>query len=73
MDFKLLEFNPRRHSRGVEAARVECIDDEQSCWLWMSAKDVARNIKEFGQHPELIKALDAYKTPHIRFEVSHAY
>ena len=29
--FKFVEFNPRRHSRCVEAARVEVLEDGEPC------------------------------------------
>lgn len=57
-DFKFVEFNPRRKKqRGAEAARVEA-DGE---WMWMSKNDIKNNIRDFGPHPELLKALEAYK------------
>ena len=56
-DFVFVEFNPRRKSRGVEAARVSVDGD----WLWMSKRDIQNNIKEFGPHPELLKALSQYQ------------
>lgn len=56
--WRFIEFNPRRNLRGAPAARVEA-DGE---WLWMTLKDIRNNIKEFGDHPELQKALNAYKT-----------
>lgn len=56
--FRFIEFNPRRAGRGVEAARVQVDDDGE--WLWMSKKDIRNNMRDFGQHPELQKALDAY-------------
>ena len=60
MDFQLIEFNHRRWQRGAEAARVEIREDGESAWLWMSERDVRANIREFGPHPELQRALDAY-------------
>ena len=57
VEFKFIEFNPRRKARGAEAARVE-VDGE---WMWMSKQDIKFNIREFGQHPELLKALESYK------------
>jgi len=57
-DFRFIEFNPRRKARGVEAARVAVSNDGE--WLWMSVKDIRNNIREFGDHPELQKALAAY-------------
>lgn len=56
--FKLIEFNERRLARGAEAARAEISLDGE--WLWMSKMDVRANIREFGPHPELVKARDAY-------------
>lgn len=56
-EFEFIEFNPRRMARGAEAARVAC-DGE---WLWMSKRDIELNIRDFGQHPELLKALEGYK------------
>jgi hypothetical protein len=55
--FGFIEFNPRRKSRGAEAARVSA-DGE---WLWMSKRDIQNNIRDFGPHPELLKALESYK------------
>ena len=55
--FEFIEFNPRRKSRGAEAARVSA-DGE---WLWMSRRDIENNIRDFGRHPELLKALESYK------------
>lgn len=57
--FRFIEFNPRRALRGAEAARMEVDADGE--WLWMGTKDIAKNIKHFGDHPELQKALAAYK------------
>jgi hypothetical protein len=63
MKFKFIEFNPRRDLRGAEAARVAVIDDEgREDWLWMSKRDIAKNIKAFGACDELAKARDAYKS-----------
>ena len=57
--WRFIEFNPRRAVRGAEAARVEVTQDGD--WLWMSRRDLRNNIRDFGDHPELQKALDAYK------------
>jgi len=57
--FRFIEYNPRRHLRGANAARVEIDPDGE--WLWMSQKDLKENIKYHGSHPELLKALDAYE------------
>ena len=56
--FRFIEFNDRRAMRGAEAARVEV--DPQGEWLWMSKRDIKNNIRDFGDHPELQKALQAY-------------
>ena len=61
MEFKFIEFNPRRAMRGADAARVEVTDGEGSEWLWMNKSDIGKNIMQFGQHPELTKAHEAYK------------
>ena len=61
LQFKFIEFNPRRKARGVEAARVEVIDGDETYWLWMSRADIGRNIMEFGESEELVKAANAYK------------
>lgn len=59
-DFRFIEYNPSRAFRGKEAARVSVIEDGEEHWLWMSKRDVDLNIKEFGPHPELVKARLAY-------------
>jgi len=58
MHWRFIEFNPRRALRGAEAARVEVDPDGE--WLWMSKRDIKNNIRDFGDHPELQKALVAY-------------
>lgn len=63
MKFKLIEFNPRRHARGAEAAKVAC-DGE---WLWMSRKDILNNIRDHGDDPELRAALACYRTPDVAY------
>lgn len=57
--WRFIEFNDRRDMRGAPAARVEI--DPSGEWLWMTAKDVRLNIRDHGDHPELQKALNAYK------------
>lgn len=55
------KFNPRRALRGAEAARVGVTYPEgESEWLWMSKRDIARNLMSFGQDEELQKAHAAY-------------
>lgn len=61
MEFRFIEFNSRRAMRGAGAARVEATDDDGSEWLWMSKRDITKNMTQFGRHPELIKAHEAYK------------
>mgnify|MGYP001263555288 CR=1 FL=1 len=58
--FELIEFNTRRLARGVEAARVSYEVDGDCGWLWMSRRDVEKNIREFGESPGLLAARDAY-------------
>lgn len=43
--FKLLHFNPRRAQRGADAAEVEISDEANSVRLWMSRKDIAKNLE----------------------------
>ena len=57
--WRFIEFNDRRAMRGAPAARVEV--DKDGEWLWMTPKDIRSNIKDHGDHPELQKALAAYK------------
>jgi hypothetical protein len=61
MEFEFLEFNERRYSRTPNAAKFN-FDDGKGCfgWLWMSLSDIKKNIKEFGEHPELLKAKAEY-------------
>lgn len=56
--FRLVDFNQTRHLRGKPAARVEV--DPDGAWLWMTAQDLRLNIRDFGDHPELRKALQSY-------------
>jgi len=58
--FRFIEFNQRRAIRGADAARVAVIEDGQEDWLWMSKRDIALNIKQFGPSDELLKAQLAY-------------
>jgi len=62
MHWRFIEFNPRRDMRGADAARVEVGEDGE--WLWMSKRDIKNNIRDFGDHPELQKALNAYGVTH---------
>lgn len=41
--------------------RVAIVEDgEDVDWLWMSKRDIAKNMMAFGRHPELVKAHEAY-------------
>ena len=60
IEFRFMEFNPRRHARGADAARVEVKEDGEKGWLWMSKRDIAKNIMTFGRHPALVTAYAAY-------------
>lgn len=60
--FSLYEVNPRRAARGAEAVRMEVFNPGGSIeLLWMSERDVRRNIMAFGPCAELDKALAAYQ------------
>lgn len=59
--FQLLRFNPRRAMRGAPAAEVRIMDEDGSVAFWMSEKDIRGNIADFGEHPGLLAALQAYK------------
>lgn len=61
IDFRFVEFNRMRALRGARAARVAVIDDGEEDWLWMSLSDINKNIKAHGDHPELLKAREAYR------------
>lgn len=58
--FRFVEFKPTRAFRGAEAARVEITINGEAESLWMSVEDLQNNIREFGAHPELLRALAAY-------------
>lgn len=61
MKFKFVEFNPRRDMRGADAARVMVTyDDGSEDLLWMSKRDIAKNMMAFGRCEELTKAHQAY-------------
>ncbi len=61
--FRFDEFNPRRHMRGAEAARVyiDQHDGQGETWLWMSKKDAQANISEFGPSDDLEEVIKAYE------------
>lgn len=56
--WRLVEFHARRAMRDAPAARVEVDPDGE--WLWMTPRDIRLNIRDYGDHPELRKALAAY-------------
>lgn len=59
--FTLLRFNPRRASRGAEAAEVEATwADGETEVLWMSKQDILQNIAKFGEQAGLTNALNKY-------------
>jgi hypothetical protein len=61
MKFKFVEFNQRRAARGAEGARVLVTnDDGTDDLLWMSKRDIAKNMMAFGRCDELTKAHQAY-------------
>lgn len=64
MKFEFVEFNPRRAQRGAEAARVEVTyDDGEKDLLWMSKRDIAKNMMAYGRCDELTKAaIDAARS-----------
>mgnify|MGYP003658403748 CR=1 FL=1 len=57
-DFKFIEFNARRWSRGADAAKYE-VDGE---WCWMSREDIRKNIAMFGKHPALVHGIGYYES-----------
>jgi hypothetical protein len=59
--FNLVEFNTRRLQRGAEAARVEVFwEDGGIELLWMSKRDIDKNISKFGPNGHLCLARDLY-------------
>lgn len=60
--FKLERYNPRRRSRGAEAAELSIkYSDGSEDLIWMSQNDIAANIAEFGPCEGLNAALNAYR------------
>lgn len=61
MRFRLTEFNNVRNARGVEAARVDVVEDDgEKHWLWMGKQDIKKNVMLFGPHIGLLDAATAY-------------
>ena len=59
--FRFEEFNPRRHMRGAEAARVTWINDQgEEDTLWMSPADIRGNVQLHGPHYGLLVAASHY-------------
>jgi hypothetical protein len=59
--FDLYEYNPRRRQRGSEAACVKVTEDGEEFLLWMSPKDIRKNLKHHGESKGLRDALEAYR------------
>jgi transcription elongation factor Elf1 len=57
------EFNSRRQQRGAEAARFDIeYEDGEKDWLWMSSRDIRKNIDRFpNSKDELLKGLSFYE------------
>ena len=59
--FELVRFNRRRADRGAEAADLRIVfADGSTDRLWMSSRDVNRNIALWGLRSGLIEARDKY-------------
>lgn len=65
VQFKLTEFNERRNMRGAPAARVDVTIDGETEWLWMTRMHAEQNKREFGEHPELERVIEAYRIGHL--------
>lgn len=59
---KFQDFNERRKMRGADAASFQIIySDDVSDYVWMSKRDIVKNITLFPQFcEELNKGLKAY-------------
>ncbi len=66
-EFILERFNPVRSSRGAPAAELTVRSGDLQRTLWMSNRDIDKNIIEFGPHPGLIEAKEAYRK-NVRFD-----
>ncbi|MEY8710495.1 hypothetical protein ABDM77_07390 [Mangrovibacter phragmitis] len=61
MKFRLSEFNTTRYSRGADAARVDITEDDgDQHWLWMSPRDIEKNVMLFGPHLGFLQAAARY-------------
>ena len=61
--FVLIRFNPRRNTRGAEAAELQVLQDGKPIdLLWMSKSDVKSNLKLFPNDTGLLAAIAAYKS-----------
>lgn len=61
VSFRLVRFNPRRALRKAPAAEVEIADADNSVRLWMSVADIEANVRDYGPHPGLLAAREAYR------------
>jgi hypothetical protein len=63
MDIKFDNFNARRKMRGADAAQFLIThDDGETEYLWMSEKDINKNLKKFPEFAEeLNKGINGYK------------
>lgn len=64
LEFKFSRFNPRRAERGAEAAAFEVRENGElvAANFWMSVNHIKKNIELYGRQPELLKALEHYRT-----------
>lgn len=61
-EYKFVNFNPVRKQRGARAASFHLsIDDEPQGHVWMDEKEIRLTIRDFGDSPELQKALECYR------------
>lgn len=66
-EFILERFNPIRASRGVGAAEVTIRSMDLETTMWMTQRDIERNLKEFGPQQGLLDAKKAYELG-VRFD-----
>lgn len=60
LEVTFLEFKPTRAFRGAPAASFAVENQGIAHRLWMDSEDIAANLQILGQHPELVKGLNAY-------------